>query len=810
LVRRRDARSEYDLFYPSRELTVNKGFLKLVSLSLVGVLLSVSGYAQNYRVKAERYERGIYSPETNPASVRYAIIDLGPDIEPIRLSNSGHVLCQPAKRGKLQSRWYQGQLQELTGGDDLLVGTLDMNDAGTVVGAILEYKTGSVRGIPPCPDSEYAWYRNPSYGIRRAAAWYAGSGGASLLDHPKYPFNIYDCTVPHGPPYTGTATFGSAWTIDDSGHIYGEAQVAYAEHQQYNPAPDDYYSPTVPAAAYSGYSFGGAGILGDLSLVYDPDHNIYTTQGTSYHVRKVRNGVTMGYDSTGKNLVNSLPVDFVPTTMNSQGLVLGAVVVDPNSFLGGYTKFLIYDPATRIQTDLPMRASRFFGPGQFHPPVALNHRTIAVTNSSGQTTFKESPQIVGPSGAVIWEEDPKTGQYFYQSLNLLIPENSGWTLTMAKAVNDSGTILCKGIFQGQTRACLLLRSQPFELKQLNYPTSTDTSDLGPAETKVIPAGGTAYITGTPEMPRLEAQAPIEGLAATGVEWWLEVKSERTERGTKDDFRIPATGTVERRPDEAWRIFEQFVPPAGFFGGRCTLHYRVKGPNGYLGDEQQFTFVIRGKNPTDASSRGYIQATAGAYRFAWAMVQHESRQAERIYNQFNAAGGTKELPNFSGNFPEEDGWGIAQLDRPLGTSATTEEVYGWHQNMTKFYAELNQKQQFTDAYFNALRNFYTPKGTWEEPPATVIREGTTTPMTPAEAAVIQLYNGAAWLVEIQNGVITYDGPYTNTAHGGTRYISCWRFKPAAPSGQKWEFKANQNNYVYKVIYDEFEAHLAAQE
>jgi hypothetical protein len=450
---------------------VNKGFLKLVSLCLVGVLLSVPGYAQNYRVKAERYERGVYSPETNPPSVRYAIIDLGPDVEPIRLSNSGHVLCQPTKPGKLQSRWYQGQFQELTGGDDsLLIGTLDMNNAGTVVGAILEYKTGSVRGIPPCPDSESAWYRSPSYGIRRAAAWYAGSGGASLLGQPEYGFNIYDCTVPQGPPYTGTATFGSAWTIDDSGQIYGEAQVAYAEHQSY----DGFFLPTVPGAAYSGFGFGGAGILGDLSLVYDPTHNIYTTQGKSYYVRKVRNSVTMGYDGAGQNFVNSLPVDFVPTTMNSQGVVLGAVVVDPNSFFG-YTKFIIYDPATRLQTDLPMRASRFFGPGQFHPPVALNHRTITVTNSAGQTTSKVSPQIVGPGGAVIWEEDPKTGQYFYQSLNLLIPENSGWTLTTAKAINDNGAIICKGTFQAkdaagnpvgnpQTRACLLQPTPPVEFE----------------------------------------------------------------------------------------------------------------------------------------------------------------------------------------------------------------------------------------------------------------------------------------------------------------------------------------------------------
>ncbi len=84
------------------------------------------------------------------------------------------------------------------------------------------------------------------------------------------------------------------------------------------------------------------------------------------------------------------------------------------------------------------------------------------------------------------------------------------------------------------------------------------------------------------------------------------------------------------------------------------------------------------------------------------------------------------------------------------------------------------------------------------------------MTALEAATIQLYNGAAWLVEIQNGVIVFDGPYTDTNHGGTRYISCWKFHPNKPSGQKWEFKRNRNNYVYKVIYDEYEGHSAVVE
>jgi hypothetical protein len=165
-----------------------------------------------------------------------------------------------------------------------------------------------------------------------------------------------------------------------------------------------------------------------------------------------------------------------------------------------------------------MRASRFFGPGQFHPPVALNHRTIAVTNSSGQTTFKESPQIVGPDGAFIWEENPKTGQYFYQSLNLLIPQDSGWTLTSAKGINDDGAIICKGTFNGQTRAALLV---PFGIEKASIRDGE-------------------FVINIP---------PINGATSGTLELFLKVQNSATERVTFKTLTNQATGRVVVRLDD---------------------------------------------------------------------------------------------------------------------------------------------------------------------------------------------------------------------------------------------------------------------
>lgn len=334
------------------------------------------------------------------------------------------------------------------------------------------------------------------------------------------------------------------------------------------------------------------------------------------------------------------------------------------------------------------------------------------------------------------------------------------------------------------------------MKQLNYPISANTTDLGPTAEKSIGEDGIAYITGAPEMPRLEASIGGGSLSGMTVEWRVEVKTERSERGTKDDFTIPETDVIEKPIGEAWEIHEDYAAPREFFGGKVTVFYRIKkSGGGYLTDEQQITFKIRGKNPKDADAQNHIQSTQGSHRFAWAMAQHESRQGQRVYNHFNSGGSTKELPNLG----PPDGWGIAQLDRPLGVSANTKEVYSWHANVEKFYAELNEKQAAQQRYFDAIQRTYPSQ--YQAPPANFVHPGTSTSMTALEAGIITLYNGVegcptASLIGASGKRVVFKNP--------------WKFTPSAPSGQRWSYHPNKYNYLKKVIYDEFEGNLSTQE
>lgn len=363
---------------------------------------------------------------------------------------------------------------------------------------------------------------------------------------------------------------------------------------------------------------------------------------------------------------------------------------------------------------------------------------------------------------------------------------------------------------------------PVVLLQRNYPTSQGTTDLGPSELRTIlntdNGTSTAWIRGDAEMADLEIKIGDGSIGGLTVDWALDVRSERPERGTLDNLHLPAGGDAKilsLSSDKAWKLSEELNGIDNFVGGLCTVSYAIKSQTGdTLCPARDFRFRIRGKNPKDESVIDHILTHPSYSRFAWAMVQHESRQGARgtyrVYNQFNSGGPTRELPNFSGNAPKEDGWGIAQLDKPLGKRAASGEVYSWRKNLDKFQRELELKEKTAELYVQALRSVYMQQGIWEELPEPFMRKGTTTPMSSLEAAVIQLYNGAAWLVEIKGGKIIYDGPYTSTEHGGSRYISCWRFIPQNPAGARWEFKPNKNNYLYKVVRDEWEGNLWYQE
>lgn len=240
----------------------------------------------------------------------------------------------------------------------------------------------------------------------------------------------------------------------------------------------------------------------------------------------------------------------------------------------------------------------------------------------------------------------------------------------------------------------------------------------------------------------------------------------------DDRNFPTTGWVTLAGDAEWDITAAMN--GEFVGGNCTLHYRING-----GNAGSVTFRLRGKNPLDADARARITASVGAdfAAYAWAMAQHESRQGNRVYNQFNTQATIEGTLNFGG----PNGWGVCQIDRarpPDDIGVSTAEVWNWHQNVAAMQAKLLEKQTTYRRFIGYFRDSYGTQSNWSEPPA-AHTEGTTT--LPAEAwGVMVLYNGAG-------GV-----PLSTTpTRPSPPFQSPWVFNPTTGV---WTFYDNQNNYA----------------
>ena len=99
--------------------------------------------------------------------------------------------------------------------------------------------------------------------------------------------------------------------------------------------------------------------------------------------------------------------------------------------------------------------------------------------------------------------------------------------------------------------------------------------------------------------------------------------------------------------------------------------------------------------------------------------------------------------------------------------------------------MNSNLAEAPAYFQAIQRKYPNQ--YESPPATYTPPDTTTALTYIQAAAIQMFNGSS---------VREDLPTTTGEIG--KYRSCWKFYPNNPSGQRWQFVPNQNDYVKKII------------
>lgn len=374
---------------------------------------------------------------------------------------------------------------------------------------------------------------------------------------------------------------------------------------------------------------------------------------------------------------------------------------------------------------------------------------------------------------------------------------SGWSGFSPVSLNNKGSILGTAVKSGSRHAVMLV---PVELKQKNYPTTTGATDLGPTEERFISSGtnSIAYITGVPEMPKLEIQIAGGSMSGMSVEWSLDAKSDRDVRGNLDNVHIPQADTaavVELPISQAWKISDYFIAPANFFGGQCTINYQIKDASGhYLTPILKYKFKILGKNPKDADAHGYIIDHQGNYNYAWAMAQHETRTpSNKVYNQFATANGSSwgdlGQPFFS---PKEgNGWGIFQRDGTDGGIAVdTNQVYNWQSNTLVAKQELDQKWTAADRILRYFRNKYEGQSGWEEPPQSYPISNSR--FSAWDLATMILYNH---VTGCPSSPVTDDNGHSVTV------TFPWTFNPNRTP--KWKFNDNDENYATCVITHEWE-------
>lgn len=299
-------------------------------------------------------------------------------------------------------------------------------------------------------------------------------------------------------------------------------------------------------------------------------------------------------------------------------------------------------------------------------------------------------------------------------------------------------------------------------------------------TRVVPSGETVWISAEPRMPMISAQNVASGVNPSSTQWnW--VSSFQSHSPSARLF--PVLGDYDSVSyGQWWNPWSRFYS-GDFFGGAVT----IKGGNNISGFAAPVSLNIRGLNPKDAVVEAYARGI-GMPWYGTAILKHETRSGNYVYNQFRPTGTNRGNPIFGA----PHGWGMGQLDRGDDNKITAAEMWNWQKNLDSARSVIAVKTRYAQDYFDKVKATFPTK--WEEPPF-YTPPGASTRLTALEAASIQLYNGAAVVRKF----------------GNTYYLSCWAFDENASSGQRWSFRGNPNNPTYvAIVVKEYEGRLATSD
>jgi|GEM_PF-4697808 len=787
--------------------------------------------------------------QTAQHKTRFLVIDLGADVEPLRVANNGWVLLQksfPNGSAKYY-RWKGGTFEELKDHLGQSAYAFDMNDSGAIIG--LWSQTAPTENL--------------------AGLYWAP--GASVAQKVSSPFQVLP--NPYAPAGTAPLLHANFTAISSSGEVFG---MCY-----------DNSGGTYLSSAVGGGQFGlvtntyrwasGFGAPAQLTTAQgSPNHSwtgefwaISRVNGAGRHVGSKRTAGT----ATDAPVPPFFPGDKIQPAVyageiDGQTVAFAPLDVSQGGKVIGWTgsRMALWNPSQTTE----------IGAGY---PVALNAKTFPEDDGGGNTIQVEHPQIIGYTGDSLnipttWDYCPDQHRYVATILDEAISESANWRMVSLGDINDSGLIGATarrriiGTPADSTLHGLLLL--PIEIKDLRGNGDGDDQIVQgmegvptqrPGESnqafwlrrnayfqQQVSDKSIAYIdphrggNNSPDMPHLVARL-LGGPTELKVKWRFEVeylrgngyRADYVEDFTRpeDKVLIPATGqggnpvfTGEMDSNQEWRIFESQdwlneIQQRGFFGGTGKLYLWMPSQQDEP-TEPIFSFRIGGKNPDPQLARQFIDQSAGAqFWYAYAIARHETFGRARVngqiryYNQFytdERGGPIGDASVDMGWAGWAKGWPLYNLDRFRGRDGIR------HQNGAGGYGVYQLTwgpKHPNDAQGTGSNAFIPRKMVWnwqdnvtgaiaelqvKATAAAVLRDGlqASYPQWPALPNEGQLSGLEAIVVTFYNG--TEGLPSTDRPVNGAIRRSCWTARTQTQGGttvRVWRFNQNERNYVQSV-------------
>jgi hypothetical protein len=383
------------------------------------------------------------SPTATPAApYRYAVLDLGKNLYPIRINNQGWILFQgeDADGNWGYFRWKGGVMERLTFSEpNSEIVAKDMNDTGVVVGYFVR---------------DQSWINNQVNEIRGGLLWSAASVSATKI-------SAQTAVRRFEPQTPGTFKFASLNVIANSANptdIYGQACTGtvrgFLNHTIMVMNGERWESGSTSPFQLSNASAVNNPLASDISVWQGSSDTISRANAARHYIgtKFTPNAVNPGFlGGTTSGMIDGQSISFDPVDINEGGIVVG------NSSSGGSMVIRMPKPTPTPPGPPPSGSPQFTEAiMEGASPLAINSHALTPTQSSPGSSPQPSatprptpvpaPQILGWAGdaLVLWElqSDDQTWHPF--GLEEMIPSMDGWDSLDPYEMNDNGAIVGTG------------------------------------------------------------------------------------------------------------------------------------------------------------------------------------------------------------------------------------------------------------------------------------------------------------------------------------------------------------------------------